>query len=170
MNRTQKTEAVEQLHQAFGDNEIVVVCHYKGLTVAQISDLRRQLRAEGGSFKVTKNRLAQRALADTPYAGLANLFTGPTGVAISKDPISAAKVTQKFAKDNDKLIILGGAMGATVLDAAGVETLSKLPSLDELRSKIIGLLQAPASKMVGVLQAPAGQIARVCGAYGAKGQ
>ena len=151
VNRAQKSEAVDQLHQAFEENEIVMVCHYKGLTVAQMTDLRRKLTAEGGSFKVTKNRLAQRALEGTRYETLKELFTGPTGIAVSTQPVTAAKVAQSFADDNDKLVIIGGAMGETMLDAEGVKQLSKLPTMDELRSKIVGLLQAPASKMVGVL-------------------
>tara|TARA_B100001778_G_C18599614_1_gene636552 strand:- start:2817 stop:3329 length:513 start_codon:yes stop_codon:yes gene_type:complete len=170
VNKSQKTEAVAQLNQTFEENEIVVVCQYKGLTVAEISDFRSKLRAEGANFKVTKNRLARLALKGTRYEGLDEHFTGPTGIAISKDPVAAAKIAQNYSKGNDKLVIIAGALGEKMLDASGVEQLSKLPSLDELRSKLVGLLQAPASKMVGVLQAPAGQIARVVGAYGAKGE
>tara|TARA_Y100001001_G_C7956757_1_gene291010 strand:- start:58 stop:570 length:513 start_codon:yes stop_codon:yes gene_type:complete len=168
VNRAQKSEAVEQLQQTFGDSEIVVVCHYKGLTVSQLTEFRSKLRAEGGSFKVTKNRLAKIALAGTRYEGLTEYFTGPTGIATSKDPVVAAKVAQNFSKDNENLIILGGALGDKPLDQAGVEQLSKLPSLDELRGKLVGLIQAPATKIAGVLQAPAGQLARIMGAQGAK--
>lgn len=170
MNKSQKTEAVTQLNQVFEENEIVVVCQYKGLTVAEITDFRSKLRAEGANFKVTKNRLARLALKGTRYEGLDSHFVGPTGIAISKDPVAAAKIAQSFSKTNEKLVIIAGALGTKMLDAASVELLSKLPSLDGLRSQLIGILQAPASKMVGVLQAPAGQIARVVGAYGAKGE
>lgn len=168
MDRNQKAEAVAQLNETFSENELVVLCHYKGLSVAEMTDLRRKLSAEGGQFKVTKNRLAQRALEGTQFSALADKFTGPTGIATSKDPVTAAKVAQNFANDHDKLVIIAGAMGDKMLDAEGVKQLSKLPSLEELRSKIVGVLQAPASKMVGVMEAPAVQVARVFGAYGAK--
>lgn len=166
MDRAQKKEAVTELNEKLQNSGSVVVCHYKGLTVSEITELRSKLREQGANFKVTKNSLARRAAEGTDYAGLVDLFTGPTGIAFSEDQVPAAKVTYEFAKDNDKLVILGGAMGATMLDVAGVEQLAKLPSLDELRSKLVGLLQAPASKLVGVMEAPAGQVARVVGAYG----
>lgn len=169
MNRTQKTETVEALNATMQDSGVVVVCHYKGLTVKQITDFRSKLRDLGGQFKVTKNRLAQLAVKDTDYEGLGDLFTGPTGIATSSDPVAAAKIAYEFAKDNDKLVIVGGGLGAKVLDKAGVEALAKLPSLDELRSKLVGLIQAPATKIARVVQAPAQQMVGVTKAYGAKG-
>lgn len=169
MSRTQKEQEVESLKKGFEENDIFVLTHYSGLTVAEMTELRAKLRAQGASFKVTKNRLAKRAIEGTPYEHLAGLFTGPTGLAAANDP-AVAKVTFDFAKTHNKLVILGGAMGAVALDAAGVEQLAKLPSLDELRGKIIGLVQAPAQKVVGVVAAPAGQLARVVGAYAAKGE
>lgn len=168
MNRAQKAEAVEALNQTFTGNGVVVVAEYKGLTVAEITDYRTKLRAEGGQFKVTKNRLAKIAAKGTDYEGLVEMFKGPVGIAYSEDPIAAAKVTYNFAKGNDKLVIIGGGMGAEVLDKAGVEALAKLPSLDEIRGKIVGVLQAPAQKVVGVLQAPARDLVGVTKAYSEK--
>ena len=168
MNTTQKAEAVTALNETLNDSGSVVVCHYKGLTVAEITDFRSKLRELGGSFKVAKNTLAKRALKGTDYEGLEDLFAGPTGIAVSQDPVAAAKVAHEFAKENDKLIILGGGLGADVLDKAGVEALAKLPSLDELRSKLVGLFQAPATKIARVLQAPAQQVVGVTKAYGEK--
>lgn len=168
MNRAQKAEAVEALNQTFTGNGVVVVAEYKGLTVAEITDYRTKLRAEGGQFKVTKNRLAKIAAKGTDYEGLVEMFKGPVGIAYSEDPIVAAKVTYNFAKGNDKLVIIGGGMGAEVLDKAGVEALAKLPSLDEIRGKIVGVLQAPAQKVVGVLQAPARDLVGVTKAYSEK--
>ena len=133
-----------------------------------MSDLRSRMNAAGASFRVAKNRLAVRALKGTPVEGIAHLFKGPTGIAISNDPIAASKVAVAYAKDNDKLVILGGAIGATSLDVNGVKALASLPSLDELRGKIVGLLVAPATKIAGIVQAPAGQLARVIGAYSQK--
>jgi large subunit ribosomal protein L10 len=168
VNRAQKAEAVEALNQTFTGNGVVVVAEYKGLTVAEITDYRTKLRAEGGQFKVTKNRLAKIAAKGTDYEGLVEMFKGPVGIAYSEDPIAAAKVTYNFAKGNDKLVIIGGGMGAEVLDKAGVEALAKLPSLDEIRGKIVGVLQAPAQKVVGVLQAPARDLVGVTKAYSEK--
>lgn len=148
----------------------MVVTHYSGMTVAEITKLREQMRQAGASFKVTKNRLTRLALAGTRYEGLSDLFTGPTAIAFSADPVAAAKVTSNFAKDNEKLIILGGAVGETVFDAAGVKALANLPSLDESRARIIGLLTAPAARIASLLQAPGSQIARVLGAYAQKGE
>jgi large subunit ribosomal protein L10 len=138
------------------------------MTVAQMGDLRLRLRKAGASFRVAKNRLAVRALEGTQAKGIADLFKGPTGIAYSKDPIAAPKVLVAYAKDNDKLKILGGVAVGTVLNPDGVRALAELPSLDQLRGKIIGLLQAPATKVAGVLQAPAGQLARVLSAYANK--
>ena len=168
MDKAQKTAVVEDLNGVFANAGSVVVAHYTGLTVAELSDLRSRMRAAGASFRVAKNRLAVRALKGTPIEGISDLFKGPTGIAVSSDPVAAAKVSAAYAKDNDKLIILGGSVGTTTLDAAGVKALATLPSLDELRGKIVGLLVAPATKIAGVVAAPAGQLARVIGAYSKK--
>ena len=168
MEKAKKAEVVEDLNGVFSNAGSVVVAHYSGMTVAQMSDLRSRMNAAGASFRVAKNRLAVRALKGTPVEGIAHLFKGPTGIAISNDPIAASKVAVAYAKDNDKLVILGGAIGATSLDVNGVKALASLPSLDELRGKIVGLLVAPATKIAGIVQAPAGQLARVIGAYSNK--
>ena len=168
MEKAKKAEVVEDLNGVFAKAGSVVVAHYSGMTVAQMADLRSRMRANGASFRVAKNRLAVRALKGTPIEGIAHLFKGPTGIAVSDDPIAASKVAVAYAKDNEKLVILGGAVGATALDANGVKALATLPSLDELRGKIVGLLVAPATKIAGVVQAPAGQLARVIGAYSKK--
>lgn len=169
MNRTEKQETVEAVRETLLNSEAVVVVHYKGLTVAQITDLRNQLRPEGGQLKVAKNTLAKLATEGTPYEGLKDLFTGPTALAVSKDPVTAAKVAYNFAKTNDKLVILGGGLGDKVLDKKAVEALAQLPSLDEVRGKLVGLLQAPAVKIARVLAAPAQQLVGVTQAYGQKG-
>ena len=168
MDKGEKTAMVQSLNKVFASTSVVVVTHYSGLTVKEISDFRRKISAVGGSFKVAKNRLAKIALEGTQYAPLAKLLTGPTGIATSSDPVSAAKAVVTFAKDNQKLVILGGAMGSTVLDQAGVKALAELPSLDELRGKIVGLLQAPASKLARLMAAPGGQLARVIQAHASK--
>ena len=168
MDRAQKTDAVAELNRTFTETSVVVVTRNLGLTVAQSSDLRQKMREAGASYKVSKNKLAKIALKDTDYAGISDLLTGPVGLATSSDPVAAAKVVAAFAKTNDKLEIVGGAMGETVLDVAGVKALAELPSLDELRAKIVGLLQAPATKIAQIVQAPAAQVARVIGAYAAK--
>ena len=168
MEKAKKAEVVEELQSVFAESGSVVVAHYTGMTVADMGDLRTRMRANGASFKVAKNRLAMRALKGTPVEAIAHLFKGPTGIAYSKDPVAASKVAVAYAKDNEKLVILGGAVGSTALDANGVKALAELPSLDELRAKILGLLQAPATKIAGVLQAPAGQLARVISAYSKK--
>jgi len=167
MHRAQKSEAIETLTGVFADAGAVVVTHYVGLTVAETEDLRGRLRKEGASFKVVKNRLAQKALNGASEDAHA-LFKGPVAIAYGPDPVSAAKATTAYAKDNEKLVIIGALMGEQVLDAARVQALAKLPSLDELRGKIVGLILAPATKIAGVVQAPAGQLARVVGAYAAK--
>ncbi len=169
VDRTQKEELVTSLHETFDNAEMVVVTHNLGLTVSEMEDLRTQLREAGAQFKVTKNRLTRLALKDTKFEGIADLFSGPTGIAYSTDPVAAAKVAVKFAKANDNLEVVGGALGSEALDVNAVKALATLPSLDELRGKLVGLLQAPATKVAGVLQAPAAQLARVCSAYGAKG-
>ena len=168
MEKAKKAEVVEELQGVFANAGSVVVAHYTGMTVAQMGDLRSRMRANGASFKVAKNRLAMRALQGTPVEANAHLFKCPTGIAYSKDPIAASKVAVAYAKDNEKLVILGGSIGSTALDANGVKALAELPSLDELRGKIVGLLVAPATKLAGLMQAPAGQLARVIGAYSKK--
>lgn len=168
MNRSEKAEAIVELNQTFKDTNLVVVTRQSGLTVQEVTDLRRKIRAAGASYQVTKNRLTLRALEGTSFTAIGPLFVGPTAIAYSKDPVAAAKVVAAFAKDNEKLTIVGGSLGGNTLDVAGVQALATLPSLDALRGKIIGLLQAPATKVAGVLVAPAGQLARVFAAYGAK--
>jgi large subunit ribosomal protein L10 len=167
MDRAQKSESIETLKGVFADAGAVVVTHYLGLTVADMNDLRGRLRKEGASLKVVKNRLAQKALNGSGEAA-SDLFKGPVAIAYASDPVAAAKVTADYAKDNEKFIVIGALMGADVLDAKAVAALAKLPSLDELRGKLVGLLQAPATRVAGVLQAPAGALARVVGAYAAK--
>lgn len=169
MNRTEKQEAIQSYNALFADSGSVVVCQYKGLTVTDLNAFRAQLREEGGNFTVTKNTLAKLATKDTDYEGLNDLFAGPTGIVYSQDPVAAAKVAYNFSKDNENLVIMGGGLGAKVLDKAGVEALAKLPSLDEVRGKLVGLLQAPATKIARVLQAPAQQLVGVTKAYGEKG-
>lgn len=165
MDRADKKELVTAMHDVFDTAGVFVVAHYAGLTVAEMTDLRGRARGAGASLKVAKNRLVKLALDGTESAHASDLFTGPTVVAYSDDPVAAPKVVADFAKENEKLIILGGAMGATALDPQGVKTLASLPSLDELRSKIIGLVSRPAEKIAQVLQAPGGQVARVISAY-----
>ena len=170
MDRSQKEELVADLHKTFVDAEMVVVTHYSGLTVAEMEELRIKMLEAGAGFKVTKNRLTRLALKDTKFEGMTDMFKGPTGIAFSADPVSAAKVAVKFAKGNEKLIVVGGALGEEQLSVDAVKALAILPSLDELRGKIVGLLQAPATKIAGVTQAPAGQLARVMGAYASQGE
>jgi large subunit ribosomal protein L10 len=168
MSRAQKEAEVKELNERFANDEMVVVTHYSGLTVKEISDLRAKLRAEGASFKVTKNKLAKLAVKGTKFENMTDLFTGPTGIATSTDPVAAAKVAHNFAKTNKKLIIVGGALGDKILSADEVDQLAKLPSLDELRSKLVGLLVAGPTKLVGVLQAPARDLVGVTKAYSEK--
>ena len=168
MDRAQKADAVAELKSVFNEVGVVVVTRNLGLTVAQSTALRTKMREAGASYKVAKNRLAKLASQDTDYAGISDLLTGPTALATSIDPVAAAKIVVEFAKTNDKLEIVGGSMGSQVLDADGVKALASLPSLDELRAKLVGLVQAPATKVVQIVQAPTGQLARVFGAYAAK--
>ena len=170
MDRAAKRELVASMHGVFKDTGVVVVAHYAGMTVAQMTELRSRVKEAGGSVKVAKNRLAKLALQDTNVSGIADLFKGPTCVAYSADPIAAARVAVKYAKENDKLVILGGAMGANVLDSAGVKALAELPSLDELRGTLIGLIQAPMTKIARIVKEPGGQLARVVQAKAAKGE
>jgi large subunit ribosomal protein L10 len=161
VNRTEKSELIEKLHATFNDAASVVVAHQVGLTVVESSALRGKMRDNGASYKVTKNRIAKLALKDTAYEGLSEKFTGPTAIGTSPDPVAAAKALVEFAKGNNKLTIVCGAIGDQMLDKAAVEALAALPSLDELRGKLVGLLQAPATKVARVVQAPALQLARV---------
>ncbi|MEZ5656219.1 MAG: 50S ribosomal protein L10 [Sphingobium sp.] len=168
MDRIQKAESVSALNAVFNEVGVVVITRNLGLSVAQSTDLRQKMRDAGAAYKVAKNRLAKIALKDTDYAPLSDLLTGPCALATSSDPVAAAKVAIDFAKTNDKLEIVGGAMGTTLLDAEGVKALASMPSLDELRAKIVGLVQAPATKLATVTQAPAAQLARVFNAYASK--
>ncbi len=165
MNREKKEALVAELHREFSENALVVVTRQTGLTVAEVSGLRKRMRDAGCKFKVTKNRLAKIALKDTEAQGLEDMFSGPTAIAVSQDP-AAAKVVVEFAKENDKLTVVGAVLDSEIIDIEAVQALAKLPSLDVLQARIVGLLQAPATKIAGVLQAPAGQIARLASAYG----
>jgi len=170
VDRAQKKELVASLNQVFSDTGVVVVTHNLGLTVAQMNDLRSKMAEAGASVKVAKNRLVRLALEGTDAKGIQDLFSGPTVISYSADPVTAPKIVAQFAKSNDKLVVLGGALGATVLDANGVKALADLPSLDELRAKLVGMISTPATRIAGVLQAPAGQLARVMNAYASKGE
>jgi large subunit ribosomal protein L10 len=168
MDRAQKAEQVAALKQTFSETQVVVVTRNLGLTVAQSTNLRNRMRDAGASYKVTKNTLTLIALEGTTYASIGEMLTGPTALATSADPVAAAKVAVDFAKTTDRFEIVGGAMGDTVLDVAGVRALAELPSLDELRATIIGLIQAPASKIARTINEPGAMLARVIGAYAAK--
>ena len=167
MNRAEKESMVASLHQTFEDASIVVVTHYSGLTVAEMGKLRDRMREAGAVFKVTKNRLTRRALEGTKYQPLEEMFTGPTAIAYSEDLVAAAKAAVNFSKTNNKLIVLGGALGDEQLDVNAVKSLASLPSLEELRAKIVAMISTPATRIAVVLQAPAEQVARVLGARGA---
>ena len=168
MDRAEKRELVTGLNEAFTNAGSVVVAHYAGITVAQMNDLRSKMRAAGGTVKVAKNRLAKIALQGTESESMSDLFKGQTLIAYSDDPITAPKVVMDFAKTNDKIVVLGGTMGATALNADAVKSLATLPSLDELRAKLVGMIQTPATRIAGVVQAPASQLARVFSAYAKK--
>jgi large subunit ribosomal protein L10 len=168
LDRAAKSELVNSLGAMFKSTKVIVVAHYSGLTVAQMQALRRQMRQAGASVKVTKNRLAKIALADSDVASIAPLLKGPTLLAYSGDPVAAPKAAVDFAKTHERFVILGGAMGKTTLDPNGVKALAALPSLDELRAKIVGLIQAPATKIAQVVNAPAAKVARVVAAFAAK--
>jgi large subunit ribosomal protein L10 len=165
VDRIEKREFVAELSTVFADTSMVVVTRNEGLTVADVTDLRRKMRAAGASFKVAKNRLALLALDGTRFDGLKPLMKGPTAISWSTDPVAVAKAAVDFAKTNEKFVLIGGALGTQLLDVAGVKALAELPSLDALRAKLLGLLAAPATRIAGVLQAPAGQLARVFAAY-----
>jgi large subunit ribosomal protein L10 len=168
MDRAQKAESIEALKGVFANSGAVVVTHYLGLTVAEMTDLRARLRKEGAQIKVVKNRLAQKALNGSAGDAGDALFKGPVAIAFGPDPVSAAKVVTQYAKDNEKFSVVGGLLGEQVLSQDAVKALATLPSLDQIRAQLIGLLQAPATKVAGVLQAPAGQLARVFNAYATK--
>ena len=161
MNRSQKAELIETLQSTFNEASTVVVAHQVGMTVVESSDLRGKMREAGAGFKVTKNRIAKLALKGTRFEALESMFTGPTAIGTSNDPVAAAKILVEYAKSNDKVAVIGGSMDGKILDKAGVEALATMPSLDELRGKLVGLIQAPAAKIARVTQAPAGKVARV---------
>ena len=165
MDRSQKAESVASLNAVFSQAGVVVVTRNLGLTVAQSTELRTKIREAGATYKVAKNRLAKLAIQDTDYVGIGDFLTGPTALASSEDPVAAAKAVVEFAKANDKIEIVGGSMGTQVLTPEGVKALASMPSLDELRAKLIGLVQAPATKIAQLSTAPAAKLARVFGAY-----
>ena len=168
MDRAAKTKLVASLNQVFSNTGVVVVTHNLGLTVSQMNDLRGRMAEAGGSVKVTKNRLTKLALEGTDVEGIKGLFSGPTVLMYSDDPVAAPRIVAEFAKKNEKLVVLGGSLGTTTLDVSGVKALAELPSLDELRAKLVGMISTPATRIAGILQAPAGQVARVFGAYASK--
>ncbi len=168
MDRSQKADSVAQLNAVFNEVGVVVITRNLGLSVAQSTDLRAKMRDVGASYKVAKNRLAKLALKETQYEGLEEYLSGPTAIAYSVDPVAAAKAAVDFAKTNDKLEIVGGSMGGQLLDQAGIKALASMPSLDELRGTLVGLINAPATKIARVVNEPAAKLARVFGAYGAK--
>lgn len=168
MDRAEKAEQISGLAKTLTETSVVVITRNHGLTVAQVTDLRNRMRSAGASFKVTKNRLARIALEGTPYQPIGDMLTGPTAFATSADPVAAAKVAVEFAKTTDKFEIVGGALPGQVLDVNGIKALADLPSLDELRAKIIGVITAPATKLAQLANAPAGKLARVFAAYGDK--
>lgn len=170
MNRTEKRDFIASLAAVFAETSMVVVTRNDGLTVADVTDLRRKVRAAGATYKVAKNRLATLALDGTQFSGIAPLLTGPTALAWADEPVSVAKVIVEFAKTNDKLELLGGSLGSQVLDVAGIKALAELPSLDTLRAQLVGLISTPATRIAGVTQAPAAQLARVFGAYAKTGE
>jgi len=168
VDRSEKEQLVSSLRQSLVESNLVIVAQQTGLTVAQVSQLRREMREAGAQYKVAKNTLARLAIAGTENESMTSLLSGPTALAYSKDPVAAAKVTIKFANTNDKFKVVGGLLNGRLLNAKDIETLSKLPSLDQLRAKIIGVISTPATRIAGILQAPAGQLARVFSAYGKK--
>jgi large subunit ribosomal protein L10 len=168
VDRTEKREFVAGLNQALSATSMIVVTRNAGLTVAEVTDLRRRMRGAGATFKVAKNRLTNLALEGTQFDGIKPMLKGPTALAWSKDPVAVAKTAVEFAKTNEKFVVIGGALGTQTLDASGVQALAELPSLETLRAKLLGMLQTPAGRIAGVLAAPAGQLARVFGAYAKK--
>ena len=170
MLRSEKTQVISDLHTVFSETGVVVVTQYRGLTVPEVTRLRAQMREQGALFKVTKNRLTVRALEDTGFADLVPFFKGPTAIAYSRDPVAAARVAVEFSKKNEKLQIMGGGLAGSILTAEQVRALAELPSLDELRAKLIAIINTPASRLVGLLQAPGGQLARLLQAKSDLGQ
>ena len=168
MDRAQKQQLTQSLHEDLAETVCVVITHQTGLSVAEVTQLRRQMRSAGARYRVTKNRLARRAVEGTPFATLAPLFTGPTAIAFSQDPVAAAKAAVEYANRNTKLRIVGGGLSGQLLDEAAVKALATLPSLDELRGKLVGLIQAPATKLAMLLQTPGGQLARLLAAHAEK--
>ncbi len=168
MDRTEKREFVASLAGVFAETSMVVVTRNRGLTVDEVTDLRRRMRAAGANYKVAKNRLATRALEGTNFEGIKPLLKGPTALAWSKDPVAVAKTAVEFARLNEKFEVLGGALGSQTLDASGIKALSELPSLDALRAKLLGLVLAPATKLAGLMQAPGGQLARLLAAHSSR--
>jgi large subunit ribosomal protein L10 len=169
VDRLAKKNTVAAMQGDFSEAKTVVVTHYAGMTVQEVTELRKKMNGLGAGFRVTKNRLAKLAVTGTQYDHLKGMFVGPTAVAFSDDPVAAAKGVVEFAKNNPKLIIIGGAIGGEVLSVDKVTSLAKLPSLDELRAKIVGMINTPATRIAGVVQAPAGQIARVLNAHSQQG-
>jgi large subunit ribosomal protein L10 len=168
MDRTQKREFVAGLAQVFAETSMVVVTRNQGLAVAEATDLRRRMRAAGAIFKVAKNRLASRALEGTAFAGIGPLLRGPTALAWATDPVAVAKAAVDYSKSNEKLVLVGGALGSRMLDPEGIRALAELPGLDQLRAGLLGLIATPATRIAGVLAAPAGGLARVFGAFARK--
>ena len=170
MDRTQKQEVVSQLKETLEASSTVVVAHYRGMTVDEMTEFRAKAREEGANVQVAKNTLAKIASSETSFSGLSDFFTGPTALTLSEDAVAAAKAVVDYANENEKLVIVGGAVDGKLLDEAGVKALAKTPSLDESRGKIVGLLTASAGNLASVLQAPGGQVARVLGARAAQGE
>ncbi len=168
MDRTEKREFVTTLGQVFAETSMVVVSQNNGLTVAEVSDLRRRMRASGSTYKVAKNRLAVLALEGTRFGGIKPMLKGPTALAWSQDPVAVAKAAVDYAKTNEKFVVIGGALGTQTLNAEGIKALADLPSLDVLRARLVGMIQTPGTRIAGVLAAPAGQLARVFAAYSKK--
>ena len=168
MDRTEKREFVASLGLVFAETSMIVVTQNKGLTVAEVSDLRRKMRASGSTYKVAKNRLAVLALDGTRFDGIKPMLKGPTALAWSRDPVAVAKAAVDYAKTNEKFVVIGGALGTQTLNADGIKALADLPSLDALRARLVGMIQTPGTRIAGVLAAPAGQLARVFGAYAKK--
>jgi len=170
VDRAEKSELVTRLNRVFQETGVIVVTHNLGLTVPQVNDLRAKMAGAGATVKVAKNRLVKLALEGTDASGIKDLFSGPTMIAFSSDPVAAPKIAADFAKQNPKLVLLGGAFGSRVLDPDGVKALADLPSLDELRARLLGMIQTPATRLAGLMQAPGGQLARVLNAYATKEQ
>ena len=169
MDRVDKENMVASLRETFESSSMVVVTHYAGLTVKEMGDLRSRMRQAGALFKVTKNRLTRLALKETKFEPLSDMFSGPTAIAYSDDPVAAAKVSVNYAKENDKLVVLGGILNEEIFDADGIKALAILPSLEELRAKLLGLLHTPATKIVQIVQTPGGQVARAISAHAEQG-